>query len=295
MQKKDSRELEILVAKIQKQLAPDAEVIHDAKLQGLESKRPRQIDVLVKHRIGQYQMLIAIECKDYSRPVDVKGVEEFHGLLMDVKANKGVIVCPNGFTETAKTRASGLQIDLYSPVDTDPHKWQAKVTAPVVCDFRGTVMAFGILCDAPLPLQIRPRFWTDTQVFSRDGAELGFAGPAASRKWNEGKFPIEPGEHSGLPVFDTREVLIENGYGGRTPVTLTVSLDVKRQLFFGQMPIDRVSGFKDELSGAVIINAFATGIFDPDEVSRTWTPIDSEDQLPVTSMLVLRGLWEWPE
>ncbi len=30
--------------------------------------------------------------------------------------NKGVPVCPKGFSEAAKTRAEGLQIDLYSPV-----------------------------------------------------------------------------------------------------------------------------------------------------------------------------------
>jgi hypothetical protein len=28
-------------------------------------------------------MLIAIDAKDYKKPVDVKGVEEFHGLLED--------------------------------------------------------------------------------------------------------------------------------------------------------------------------------------------------------------------
>lgn len=47
----------------------------------------------------------------------MKGVEEFEGLLRDVGAQKGVLVCPKGFTDTAKKRAEGLQIDLYSPVE----------------------------------------------------------------------------------------------------------------------------------------------------------------------------------
>jgi hypothetical protein len=126
---KDSRELEILVAKIQGKLAPDAQVIHDVKLMGRHSKRERQIDVLVRKKIGQYEMLIVLDCKDYSRPVDVKGIEEFHGLLTDVGAHRGALVSPRGFTETAKTRAAGLQLDLFSPIDTEPHKWQARVTA----------------------------------------------------------------------------------------------------------------------------------------------------------------------
>src|SRR5438105_6997006 len=59
----DSRELEILVAKIQAQLAPDAEVVHDVKLEGRQSRRPRQIDVLVRQKIGQYEMVIVLDCK----------------------------------------------------------------------------------------------------------------------------------------------------------------------------------------------------------------------------------------
>ena len=80
----DFRDLETLVARIQAQLAPDAEVKHDVRLVGRSTGAKRQIDVLVRQIIGQYEMLIAIECKDYGRPVDVKAVEEFHGLCDDV-------------------------------------------------------------------------------------------------------------------------------------------------------------------------------------------------------------------
>jgi hypothetical protein len=61
---RNSRELEILILKIQKQLSPDAEVIHDVRLPGRQSRRNRQIDVLVRQKIGQYQMLIVLDCKD---------------------------------------------------------------------------------------------------------------------------------------------------------------------------------------------------------------------------------------
>lgn len=85
-----SKDLEILVSEIQKQLAPDAEVLHDVKLPSRATSASRQIDVLVKQRIGQYEMVIVIDSKDYKTPVDVKGVEEFYGLVTDVGANKGV-------------------------------------------------------------------------------------------------------------------------------------------------------------------------------------------------------------
>jgi hypothetical protein len=107
----------------------------------------------VLEKIGQYDIKIIIDCKDYKTPVDVKSVEEFYGLLDDVGAQKGVLVCPKGFTNTAKTRAEGFQIDLYSPVDTEAHKWRVKVTIPATCDFRNVKMSFGISMNAPLPFR----------------------------------------------------------------------------------------------------------------------------------------------
>ena len=69
---------------------------------------------------------------------------------------------------------------------------------------------------------------------------------------------------------------MDNGYGQRIPVSLTVSLFVSSRLFFGHLPIQRLSGFKDELSGAIITNAFTTGIFDPEEVINAWQAIAKE-------------------
>jgi hypothetical protein len=93
-QKPDWEQLEHLIVTIQQQLSPDATVSHNVKLDGVDSETKRQIDVLVEQNIGQYRMRIVIDCKDYSKPVDVKGVEEFHGLVQDVRAQKGALVCP---------------------------------------------------------------------------------------------------------------------------------------------------------------------------------------------------------
>src|ERR1700722_6292994 len=94
------KELEKLVARIQQLLAPRSQVIHNTKLIGRRTRRMRQIDVLVKDKVAQFDINIIVDCKDYKNPVDVKGVEEFYGLLDDVGAQKGVLVCPKGFTET---------------------------------------------------------------------------------------------------------------------------------------------------------------------------------------------------
>jgi Restriction endonuclease len=291
---RDSRELEKLVTKIQAQLAPKADVTHDVMLEGRHTGHQRQIDVLVREQIGQYDIKIIIDCKDYKTPVDVKGVEEFYGLLDDVGAQKGVLVCPRGFTATAKKRAEGLQIDLYSPVDTDTHKWRVKVTIPALCDFRNVMMSFGISFSGPVPLRLPPDFWSSCMIFDDESKQLGFTLAEAQKKWNNGIFPDAVGAHDNLSVFDTPKTFMDNGYGMKVPVSISVSTIVHRDLFFGQLPVPRISGFKDELSGLVISNAFTVGILSPEEVERDWQKIEREEDAPVRPVISLRGsvMWE---
>ncbi|RVU36189.1 restriction endonuclease [Hwanghaeella grinnelliae] len=288
----DYKDLEILVAKIQSELAPGAEVLHNQQLPGRHSGRKRQIDVLVKDRIGQYEVEIVIDCKDYKRPVDVKGVEEFNGLVQDVGAHKGVLVCPVGFSEAAKTRAEGLQISLYSPVDTDEHKWTASVMMQTVCDFRGAAMSFGLSMSAPLPFKLPYDFQYVSSVSNKAGENLGSMFDIAARKWNLGELPVEPGDHGDLRIFGENPHM-DNGYGTNVRVDLRVGLKVHRQLFLGALPISQISGFRDEIAGGVITNAFEVGLVDPNEVLETWEKIESLDGLDPAEALLVQGLIGW--
>ncbi len=290
---KTSRELEILVAKIQQQLAPASEVLHDVRLDGRQSGRKRQIDVLVRQQVGQYEIQVVIECKDHARPVDVKGVETFYGLLSDVGAQRGVLVCPKGFSKTAKVRAEGLQIDLYSPVDTDPHKWQAKPTIPAICDFRTAGIAFGVRMSSPIPFSIPMDFYESNIVYDMEGNELGTMLGTAMDKWNTGGFPIGPGVHNNLPLFDSFEVKTDNGHGMIAPLESYVSLHVEQQLYYGQFPILNISGFKDEISGGVIANAFTVNILSPDEVEQEWQKLGAIEDVPISPVISLTGLVGW--
>lgn len=286
-------QLEILVAAIQKEIAPGANVQHNVRLPGLQSETERQVDVLIEQNVGQYTIRIVVDCKDYSAPVDVKGVEEFYGLVQDVGAHKGALVCPKGFTRSAKKRAKKFQIDLYSPVDTEPHKWQVKVTLPVLCDFRSTSMAFGIRCSAPLPLKIPNEFFRESEVFDGLGNAMGTPIAAAIERWNSGQLPIKPGDHEDLPIFPVSPVFIDNGYGTRAEVGLTVSLRVTKRIYIGHLPIERIRGLKDEQTGLVVTNAFTTGHLDPTEVENRWTRVEEGKELPFKPAMIATGLDCW--
>ncbi|HEX6705094.1 MAG TPA: restriction endonuclease [Albitalea sp.] len=167
---------------------------HNVKLAGHDSETLRQVDVLVEQSIGQFNMQIVIDCKDYGHPVDVKGVEEFAGLVRDVRAHQGSMVCPRGFTKSARKVARRANIGLYSPADT----------------------------------------------------------------------------------------------ADRTPVEMTVSLDVMGRRYFGHLPLAEIRGLRDEHTGAVHTNAFTTGILSAVEVENEWQRlVGNEEPLAPVALLIM--------
>ena len=207
---------------------------------------------------------------------------------------RGVIVCPAGFTKNAKARAQQLQIDLYSPVDTEPHKWQARLKIPALCDFREARMSFGISCSAPLPFKLPNDFMTTSKVAdAASNEELGTMLSIASAEWNAGRYPSDPGEHARIPILP-RELKMDNGCGTQIPVDLTVGLVVSKYLYFGQFPITRLSGFHDRIGDAIIANAFEVGLLSLEEV-HTWKRLDDISEAPVKPVIIMSGLYGWSD
>lgn len=287
------KEFEILVAKIQKELAIDSTVTHNDKIIGRKSKQIRQIDVSIRSKIGQFNVLIIIDCKDYAEPVDVKAVEEFMGLVDDVGAQQAAIVAAKGFTEAAKTRAIEAGLGVYTVVDTDPHKWQVQVFFPALCDFRGAIYSLQLQFSQPKPFRCYP----DPNEWILFDAIKNILGPVTrlfAVKWNAGDLPIEEGEYVDLD-FLGQPVLMDNGYGELLPITITANVMVKKRLYFGKLSIKQISGFKDEKNGLVISRGFTTGPLDVETVEEEWQQIKSEDDLTVKPIMVITALDCHPE
>lgn len=284
---KDWRDLEQLTANIQRGLAPDADIEHDARVMGRLTETERQVDVLVRQQIGQYLMLIAIDCKDYKHPVDVKGVEEFKGLVEDIGAHKGVLVCPAGFTSTAKKRAKGLGIELYRPVDTGDHKWKVRATVPARCQVFDCDFGIGIQISGPFGFILEESPAT-MDVFTSSAIPLPNPIEQAVENWACGEY--EPIEGERTESIYSLETYASNGYGKIVPVEFRVQLWIKRRVYYGQLPIDQVSGFLDEHTGKVITNAFTTGLLDLDTLQNQWTRLEPGEEPEFPPFLELTAL-----
>lgn len=86
-------------------------VQHDVKLKGT-SGQEHQIDVYWEYEFAGIKNKVAIECKDYSKPLAIGKVRDFYGVLADLKDVKGIMIASNGFQKGAKDYAKSWGINL---------------------------------------------------------------------------------------------------------------------------------------------------------------------------------------
>jgi len=284
------KRFEKLVEEIQKDLAGDAVVTHNDRIMGTRSGVPRQIDVSIRSRVGQFDLLIVMDCKDHNRALDVKDVEDFIGLSQDVGANKAAMAAVIGYSEAAKRRARDAGIELYRPLDTGDHDWKSVVEIPIVMEFIGPTkfsLSFagvdGRAFSPPDDADIRKLL-----LYDKDQRLLGTVRDLIGQKWNVQQIPQEPGEHRGIelapgPLKFQAGRAFQQAY-------IVAQVVVESRLHFGHWPISKVSGFLDESSGAIVTRRVEFGNLSMIDAEQTWPRIKSLDDLAVRPAMVLRVL-----
>lgn len=86
----------------------DIEVQYDVKIQGKLSEINRQVDIMIIDRREEEVKKYIIDCKYYSKVIDIKRVESFLGMCNDIKADYGIMISTEGYTEGAKKRVEKL-------------------------------------------------------------------------------------------------------------------------------------------------------------------------------------------
>ena len=280
------RRFEKLVAQIQRELAPNALVTHNDRIRGHDSGKLRQVDVTVRQRIGQYNMLIAIDCKDYKRAININEVDQFIRLIEDIGANKGVIVAANGFSNTAKRVGEKAGLNLYRLIDTEAHDWQTYVTIPVICDFR-RIQKYQFLIPNSVASFLPSMDPNKIVVYGLGYAQQVTIKDLIQIQWNSGKLPSEPGEHRSIPLTKvitsfTKDEVFE--------ADIFTDIVVERRYFFGQLPLIQGRGFINEYTGGLLTPGFTTDWLDAAEVEKNWRQLDSIDEIAVNPVLRLVAL-----
>ncbi len=262
------KRFEKLVHEIQKELAPEAKVTLDDKIRGADSETERQIDISIRKKVGQYDLLIVMDCKDHSVPLDIKDLGEFVSTVRDVRANKGAIVSSSGFTVAATTFARQHGIDTFRLVDTTSTDWKTYASISVLLErtfLKGFSLTFTDFVQ--LPYSVVESDLRLLELFTREGASLGQARDIIGRAWNSGSISHRSGEHEIL--------LVEKGFVQRADsdvgATVHAKVNVDREYWYGSVPIN-VRGFKDEQSGGVFTRTFTTDFLEPARIEQGLVP-----------------------
>ena len=90
-------------------------VLHRNRYIG-KSGQKHEIDVSFSFELAGLRFLVLIECKLYSRPVDVSDVLTFYARIVDIGAQKGVMVTTEGYRKGAKqfAEANGIALVTFS-------------------------------------------------------------------------------------------------------------------------------------------------------------------------------------
>jgi hypothetical protein len=113
-------------------LFPDAVVSLNERIFGRESKIEREIDVALRFRVVDTDLLYIVQCKDWTTKVDINTLGAFSAVMQDVGAAKGFLLCSSGFYETNFQYALARGIELVTIEDINSNKWRVEIQVPLV-------------------------------------------------------------------------------------------------------------------------------------------------------------------
>jgi len=124
--KKDGKALQRLIRSIESALAAgnaSIEVEMEKRFHDKVTGKPREHDVVLTIRNQHHEMVIALECRDRSRPVGVDAVEAFHSKCRDTGIHSGIIVSGKAFCKTALKKAAHYNIECLSLDEAERFNW----------------------------------------------------------------------------------------------------------------------------------------------------------------------------
>ena len=90
--------LQRVVFHIQRQLAPDAKVQESAFLPDRSTGINREVDVVVRSRVGEHEVIICVECREHRRRATIEWVEQMAMKHSSLPTSKLILITAKGFT-----------------------------------------------------------------------------------------------------------------------------------------------------------------------------------------------------
>jgi hypothetical protein len=286
------RRFEKRIHEIHRRLAPKgAKITYDDKIIGLDSKSERQVKTSIRYRLAQYDMLLIVECKDYSDPVDVDIITSFKSLAKDVRANKALMISTSGYTTAAIEMARSAGVETRTYLDTGNSEWHSDDSIPVLIS--GTKIDSWNVRFSPVPghrfgIPSQPQRvpFPSIETIAPDGTPLGPLLVLLREKWHQDESLQVPGEHA----FSLAEHVVIRDGADEFHSRIDAEIRVVQRHYLGPLVVG-LQSFRDDQNDSIIANEMRTDFIDPERIERGevpgWVEIPSKDELAVSVMFVM--------
>jgi len=169
----------------------NTKVTQKAKVYGKRSEIEREVDILIEGKVGMFDVIVAIESKNYGEPVGIDKIESFKTKLDDIGANLGVMVCPTGFTEPACRAAKSHDIQLFTAYDERLGNSSLFIPLRYIApEIKSYSLNFSHRAGGPFSMptdKVRWRFHIDGKILDTEKLVI--------YAWNHDKIPQIAGDH----------------------------------------------------------------------------------------------------
>jgi hypothetical protein len=177
---KDGKALQILVHAIESSVSgsPNVRVESPKRLPDKDTGRLREHDVVLTFTQAHHEFLLALECRDRTRPVGVPEIEAFHAKCLRTGIGRGVVVSSAGFRKSSLKKAESYGIGCLELQEVTCFDWcQTPAVTVLNHDLAGAKVAINFEREPPLG-------WT---AYCQDGSPVtpAIVGAWAHRFFNE--------------------------------------------------------------------------------------------------------------
>lgn len=250
--KNEALDFEILTADIQKKLSGvGCKVTHNDSIYGHDSKTMRQIDVSCISMVGSSEVLIAIECKNYSKRLDVNDIGKIYAMHNDVRANKSVVVSANGYTKNALKLGKSNGMDLLIVADTGEHNWKTDIKVPILFVIR-KISCFNFIFSSDTPLRATfPYSYKDianTILYNSNYKPIGKVWDVFVRSKKISSLGSGYSENVDFIGQETYIYSCENFHS----IKFMANIEIEEDFYIHEIPLSKVSGFHDLIKDHLI-------------------------------------------
>ena len=111
---KRSNDFQRLIYLIRVNLAEGAKVTESKMMRDRQTKRFREVDVVIQGKVGMHPVVVCIECRDHKRVADVTWVDMMKAKHERLDTNALILASRSGFTPEARAVASAYGIEVFT-------------------------------------------------------------------------------------------------------------------------------------------------------------------------------------